>query len=280
MEIGVVMARDVVAREEMRTIAVAADELGLHSLWLTEHIAVPVEINSRYPYSADGRPPFGAENLWHESMVALGYLAGVTERIRLGTAVIPLFNRDPLSLAKQAASLDVLSGGRLELGLGAGWLVEEAQLLGHPHDHRGARLDECIDILRKAWAQKTFEHHGRFWDYPSRVGVHPQPVQGDRLPIWIGGSSERALKTTAERAIGNLFWYPRPEDVAAFRQRLDALRPGLKLAVSMRLGPDSSEKAEAISNNGADLLLLMDAGPAKTVVDNLRRFSREVAPAL
>jgi probable F420-dependent oxidoreductase len=279
MEIGVVLARVVVARDEMRKLAVAADELGLHSLWLTEHIAVPTEIASRYPYSADGKPPFGAENQWHESMVALGYLAGVTERIRLGSAVIPLFNRDPLSLAKQAATVDVVSGGRLELGLGAGWLVEEAQLLGHPHDHRGARLDECIDILRKAWTQKTFEHHGRFWDYASGVGVHPQPQQGGRLPVWIGGSSERALRTTAERAAGNLLWYPEPDAVAAFRQRLDALKPGLKLAVSMRLQSGALEKAEAIRDNGADLLLLMDTGPAEKVAENLRRFTREVAAA-
>jgi probable F420-dependent oxidoreductase len=277
MEIGVVMTRGLTSPGDLLAVAAEAERLGFHSLWATEHIAIPSEIASRYPYSADGRPPFGIDSEWHEAMVALGFLAGATSRLRLGTAVIPLFNRDPLSLAKQAASVDVLSDGRLELGLGAGWLAEEAQLLGHPHGHRGERLDECIDILRKAWTQQSFEHHGRFWDYPSAVGVHPQPRQGARLPIWIGGSSPRALRTTAERAVGNILWLASPEQVAAMRARLDALRPGLKLAVSMRLAADAAEKAAAIARAGADRLLLMPAGDAAAMAESLNRFA-DVAP--
>ena len=173
--------------------------------------------------------------------------------------------------------MDELSGGRLELGLGAGWLVEEAQLLGHPHDHRGARLDECIDILRKAWTQKSFEHHGRFWDYPGKVGVHPQPPQGPELPIWIGGESDAALRTTAVRATGNLLWMAAPEAVAVMRRRLDAARPGLRLAVSMRISDAGLDRAEATREAGADLLLLInDAGSAPTV-QSLRRYAKALA---
>ena len=159
-------------------------------------------------------------------------------------------------------------------------MAEEAVLLGHPHDHRGERLDECIDILRKAWSGASFEHHGRFWDYPWRVGVHPQPPQGGALPIWIGGESERALRTTAERASGNLLWLAPPEKVADFRQRLDAIKPGIKLAVSMRVEKDMREKAVAIRDAGADQLLLMNYVDTDTAVANLRRFTKEVAPAL
>ena len=213
-------------RDEWIRLAREAERLGYHSLWTNEHIAIPGQIRSRYPYTPDGVPSFKIDTAWHESMVALAFLAGVTERIRLGTAVIPLFDRDPLSLAKQAASVDDLSGGRLELGLGAGWLAEEAQLLGHPHDHRGARLDECIEILRKAWTQRTFEHHGRFWDYPWEVGVHPQPPQGAGLPIWIGGESERALRTTAQASLilRRAIWAS-----SALRRRTRSRRKALRL---------------------------------------------------
>jgi probable F420-dependent oxidoreductase len=276
MEIGVVLTRALSSRADLTRVARAAEGLGLHSLWTTEHIAIPSEIKSRYPYSDDGRPTFRIDSAWHEAMVGLAFLAGVTERIRLGTSVIPLFNRDPLSLAKQAASVDVLSEGRLELGLGAGWLAEEAELLGHPHDHRGARLDECIEILRKAWTSTSFEHHGRFWDYRWAVGVHPQPPQGAQVPIWIGGESDRALRTTAERAHGNLLWQAEKAEVADFRRRLDALKPGLRLAVSMTVEKDRDplEKASALAEAGADRVLLMDYAEAETAIRNLRRFAK------
>jgi probable F420-dependent oxidoreductase len=261
MEIGIVLTRSATPDPaEWVRIAREAERLGCHSVWTNEHIAIPSRIESRYPYTPDGKPSFHIDSAWYDALVALAFLAGVTERIRLGTAVVPLFDRDPLSLAKQAASVDDLSGGRLELGLGAGWLAEEAGLLGHPSDHPGGRLDECIDILRKAWTQRTFEHHGRFWDYPDEVGIHPQPPQGARLPIWIGGESERALRTTAKRAQGNLLWLADPVQVMQFRRRLDELKSGLKLAVSMRLEEHAADKARAIRDEGADLLLLMNPG--------------------
>jgi len=270
MDVGVVLTRALTPDPAawVRT-ARAAESLGCHSIWTNEHIAIPGRIESRYPYSPDGAPTFKIDTGWYEAMVALAFLAGVTDRIRLGTAVVPLFDRDPLSLAKQAASVDELSGGRLELGLGAGWLAEEAALLGHPSDHPGARLDECIDILRKAWTQPSFEHHGRFWDYPWEVGVNPQPPQGAKLPIWIGGESDRALRTTARRAQGNILWLGDPVDVMKFRRRLDGVKAGLKLAVSMRMEEHAGDRARAIRDEGADLLLLIN--PA---LDELERVIR------
>jgi probable F420-dependent oxidoreductase len=270
MEVGVVLTRTATAgRAEWTHLAREAENLGCHSIWTNEHIAIPSQIDSRYPYTPDGVPSFKIDSAWFDALVALAFLAGVTERIRLGTAVVPLFDRDPLSLAKQAASVDELSGGRLELGLGAGWLAEEASLLGHPSDHPGARLDECIEILRKAWTRRSFVHHGRFWDYPGEVGVHPHPPQGERLPIWIGGESERALRTTAKHATGNLLWLGDPVEVMKFRRRLDALKSGLKLAVSMRLEEHAADRARAIRDEGADLLLIMNPG------DGLARFLDE-----
>jgi probable F420-dependent oxidoreductase len=280
MEVGVVMMRATArSAEGLRQVGEACDLLGYHSVWLTEHTVIPVDIGSRYPYSQDGVPPFRHDTQWPEAMVSLGFLAALTRRVRLGTAVIPMTTRDPISLAKQAATVDVLSGGRLELGVGAGWLVEEAEVLGRPHDARGARLDEAIDIMRKAWTQSSFAHEGRFWKIPA-VGVHPQPVQGADLPIWIGGTSPAALRTTASRAAGNIVWLGGRDEVAWMRSRLPA---GRRVAAAVRLdfrNVDMAARAVEAREAGADrLLLVAPRGPSETVAD-LERFASEVVPSL
>ena len=280
MDIGVVLMPSLTcSSDDLRTAGAAVERLGYHSVWVTEHVVVPVEIRSRYPYSADGRPAFAPDTPWSEAIVVLGLLAAVTDRIRLGTAVIPMTTRDPVSMAKQAATIDALSGGRLELGLGAGWMIEEAEVLGLPHDHRGARLDEAIDLMRRAWTQPTFSHRGRFWDFPE-VGVHPQPPQGADLPIWIGGTSRAAVRTTLERAVGNVLWLAGPAEVADLRSRLGERR---RVAVSMWLdfrGGGLAARARALRDAGADLLLLAAPRPVRATVADLERFAGEVAPAL
>ncbi len=280
MDIGVVLLRAAVAPPaDLRTVARAADRLGYHSVWVTEHTVMPAEVRSRYPYSADGRPPFRPDTPWSEAMATLGFLAGVTDRVRLGTAVVPMLTRSPLAMAKQAATVDSLSGGRLELGLGAGWLTEEAEILGIPHDHRGARLDEAIDVMRRAWSEPTFHHDDRFWTIPE-VGVHPHPPQGAGLPIWIGGSRPAAVRTSAERAIGNLMWVSEPAEVAAMRASLPAER---RVAVAMWLdlrGDGAGERARALRDAGADLLLLAARRDTAPTVADLERFAAEVAPGL
>jgi alkanesulfonate monooxygenase SsuD/methylene tetrahydromethanopterin reductase-like flavin-dependent oxidoreductase (luciferase family) len=137
----------------------------------------------------------------NDPFITLAFAAGVTSRVRLGTAVVPLLATHPLALAKQAATLDVLSDGRAELGLGAGWLMEEATLLGHPTDHPSARLAESIDILRAAWRSGTFEWHGRYFDIPP-AGIYPQPLQRDALPLWIGGIGDAAVRIAAQHNAG------------------------------------------------------------------------------
>lgn len=273
MQIGVVLLRSVTASPaDLARLARTIEELGYHSIWVTEHIAIPVEIRSRYPYSEDGRPAFGPETEWPEAMVALGYVAAVTRRVRLGTAVIPMITRDPVSMAKQAATVDALSDGRLELGLGAGWLLEEAEVLGHPHDRRGDRLDEAIDIMRKAWTQPAFSHEGRFWRIPP-VGVHPHPPQGGELPIWIGGTRPAAIRTSAGRAAGNLLWMPTPAEVAEMRAELPTDR---RVAASMPFWygrGDPAPRARGLGDAGADLVLLVHYGEPAEVARDLERFA-------
>ena len=280
MQTGVVLLRSVTASpEHLARLARTVEDLGFHSIWVTEHMAIPVQIRSRYPYSEDGRPSFGAETEWPEAMIALGFVAAITRRVRLGTAVIPMITRDPLSMAKQAATVDALSGGRLELGLGAGWLLEEAEALGHPHDRRGDRLDEAIDIMRKAWSQATFSHDGRFWKLPT-IGVHPHPPQGRGLPIWIGGTRPAAVRTSAERATGNLLWMPKPAEVTAMRARLPSDR---RVAASMPFWygrGDPAPRARALRDAGADLVLLVHYGEPPDVARDLERYAGEALTSL
>src|SRR5581483_8409010 len=113
----------------------------------------------------EGEPPFPSDTVWAHATIALTFVAAVTERVKLSTCVIPMLTRDPLSLAKECATLDRLSDGRLELGLGAGWLKEEAELLGHPSDRPTERPAEAVEIMQLAWSQPSFEYSGRFWQF-------------------------------------------------------------------------------------------------------------------
>ena len=134
-------------RETVLGVARAAEQLGFDSVWTNSHTVVPASFKPRYPYSESGVPSWNAGTAWADAMTTLGFVAAATERVRLGIAVVPLIITDPITLAKQAATVDVLSDGRFELGVGAGWLLEEAHALGHPTDHRQARLEETVEVL-------------------------------------------------------------------------------------------------------------------------------------
>jgi probable F420-dependent oxidoreductase len=238
-------------------VARAAEAAGYDSIWVADHIAMPVNWSSRYPFTDDGAAPFDHRVAYTEALTTLAYLAGVTERIRLGSAVIPIITRDPLTIAKQAATVDILSDGRLELGLGAGWLLEEAVALGRPDDHPNGRLQETIEILRHAWSEDAFEYHGRFYDFEP-VGVHPQPVQS-HIPIWIGGVSPRLIRMAGQSATGTIVPARRPEQVL---EMVRAVRAGVpatnEIAVVFPVGPDAGADrayAEALSDAGATRLL-------------------------
>jgi probable F420-dependent oxidoreductase len=280
--VGVVLPRGATSGEPLRTIAREAEALGYASLWSTEHIALPLEFTSRYPFTADGRPPFKPTAKWFEGMVVLGFVAGITEHIGLGTAVIPLFNRDPLSLAKQAATVDCLSGGRLELGVGAGWLTEEAAVLGHPSDHRSKRLAEAIDILRKAWSPDPVEHHGAFYDIPA-VGVSPKPPQGAEIPIWIGGTGPAAIETTVSRAAGNILWTQDIDEARRLCGELKDRRGDVKVAVGMFYDPDLmklGDRVHALRGVGVNRVLLSPPGDTTLAVHWLTDFRSKIMSTL
>jgi probable F420-dependent oxidoreductase len=282
IHVGVVLPRGGADGVALREVALAAEGLGYQSIWSTEHIAIPVEIESRYPFTDDGIPPLRPDTEFFEAMIALGFAAAVTSRVRLGTAVIPLFNRDPLSLAKQAATVDCLSGGRLELGLGAGWLAEEATVLGHPTDKRGKRLDEAIDLLRTAWSAHPVEHHGEFYDIPP-LGISPKPIQGADIPIWIGGTSPGALRTTTSRATGNILWTQDLAEIERHVRELKQARADVQIAASVYYDRDyaiAAAHARALVGLGVDRILLSPSSNLDRTLDWLTAFASEVVPNL
>lgn len=268
------------SRDAILAYARAAEALGFDSLWTNSHIAVPVTFEPRYPYSDDHRPPWNATSTWLDAMTTLSFVAGATDRVRIGVAVVPLITTDPLTLAKQSATIDVLSNGRFELGIGGGWLTEEARALGHPTDHRTARMEETIEILRKAWGLPTFEHAGRFWQLPP-LGINPKPPQGARLPLWIGGHGDEAVRIAAEHDAGLFIWLPRrPELLAEYHRKLRARSEAAPLAASLILAEAEGRWLEAsreMRDAGADLLVIIRRYDSRAI-DDLARFAKEVLP--
>lgn len=258
----------------MTELAGAAEDMGFHSLWVAEHIAMPVSYASRYPFTDDGVAPFDHTVSYTEAMVTLGFLAGVTSRIRLGTSVIPIITRDPLSLAKQAATVDVVSGGRLELGLGSGWLLEEAHLLGRPSDHPRQRLAETIQVMEKAWVGADFEHHGAFYDIPP-TGVHPHPVQSP-IPIWIGGISDPMIAIAADQGVGVIIPARSDEEtIAMVRSAVQRLPRDRDVAVVLLPAGDASDvdRMAALRGVGATLIVVQLPNDRAVALDIMERLA-------
>jgi len=189
--------------EPLQQVAQKAEALGYESLWIPEHLAVPMEMTTPYPYSADGKFPGGTTVNIHDPFVALAYVAACTQRIRLGTGVFVLPLRNTLAVAKAVASLDVLSQGRFIFGIGIGWLEEEFAAVGMPFTDRAARSREAVRVMTALWSEDAPRFAGRFHNFPA-LGFNPKPVQQPHPPLIFGGESRPALKRAAELGDG---WY-------------------------------------------------------------------------
>lgn len=188
-------------------LAQTAEELGFDSIWISDHVVIPERISSAYPYSADGAFPTSPTQAYLEPLTTLGYLAGVTQRARLGIAVLILPYRHPLLTAKMISTLDNLSRGRVDLGIGVGWMREEFLALGQPEDvyvHRGSATDEQVRVMKTVWTEDVAGFDGRFYQFEP-LGAHPHPVQKPHPPIWIGGHTGQALRRVARYGDG---WLP------------------------------------------------------------------------
>jgi probable F420-dependent oxidoreductase len=182
--------------------AQVADRVGFESIWVPEHVAIPADYGSRYPYRAEGKLPGDDEDMpWPEPLLCLTYVAALTTKIRLGTIVIILPLRHPLYIAKEMATLDVLSKGRAMLGIGSGWLKEEFEALGLDFHVRGKRTDESIEAIRALWRDNPVRFSGKHFNF-GPLKCFPKPVQKGGIPIVVGGNSAPAIHRVARFADG------------------------------------------------------------------------------
>ncbi len=172
-----------------------AEQLGFHSGWVSDHVAWPQAIGSQYPYSDDGSFAPPPDMPWLDPIGTMFFVAACTETLKLGPTVMILGYRPPVLTAKAIASLDHLSGGRVILGVGVGWMREEFEVLGMPYDHRGKRADEQLELFQGFFTEARPSYSGAFYDVPE-VGFEPKPVNGS-VPIWVGGDSEAAFRRIA-----------------------------------------------------------------------------------
>jgi probable F420-dependent oxidoreductase len=186
--------------ENMVAVAREAESLGYHSLWTVQRILYPSAPRNEYPGSPGGPWPAYFESV-ADSLVALGYVAAATSRIRLGTAVVNPTYYSPVLLAKQLATLDVVSGGRLTVGAGLGWSEDEYAATGVPFRRRGLRLDECLRCLKLVWTEELVEFTGEFYGIPASR-IDPKPVQLPHPPLLVGGYSAAAIWRAVSLADG------------------------------------------------------------------------------
>lgn len=208
-------------------VAQKAEKLGFESLWIPEHLAVPLTMDTPYPYSADGQFPGGPDARLHDPFVALGFMAAHTKTIKLGTGVFVLPLRNPLAVAKAVVRVDVLSEGRMLFGIGIGWLKEACEAVGMSYTNRVSRTREWVTRLKTLWTEETPHFQGRSHSFPP-IGLHPKPVQPPHPPILFGGESEPALQRTAELGDGWVGVRHSPDSVKPRLARLKELVEGAK----------------------------------------------------
>jgi probable F420-dependent oxidoreductase len=253
-------------REVIDAVAAAAEAQGFSTLWSGEHVVMVDRPDSRYPYSADGQIAVPAAADWLDPLVGLSFAAAATQRIELATGVLLLPEHNPVLLAKQAASLDALSRGRLTLGVGVGWSREEFEALGVPFERRGARAAEYAAAMRVLWREDIASFSGEFLAYES-VRVNPKPVRHRQIPIVVGGNSDAALRRVAAWGDG---WYGfNLAGVGAVRQRIARLNElcaetgrdvrELQLAVALESGEPGD--VPALAELGVTELVLVESPP-------------------
>ena len=261
------------------SMAAALEQAGFASLWVSDHIVLPTRMGSRYPFAADGRATWPSTTPYLDALVALSVMAAATQRVALGTAVLVLPLRHPVVLAKQAASIDVLSGGRLTLGVGAGWLREEFDALNVPFDDPGSRLVEWMAIARDCWTGTPAAHSSERYELPEGVLCLPTPVH--EIPFLMGGHSPAALRRAGRLADGWLAQQSLPElDADELKRAVSVMRaaateagrdPGrqrvaLRLVESAGRGSEVAAAHSALEAAGVDEVIVnvdWDADPAE-----------------
>ncbi len=205
-------------------VAQRADQLGFEALWIPEHLAVPLDYAAVYPYHASGRPGFEPDVPFADPWVMFAHLAALTKRLQFGVGVFVLPLRNPFVVAKAAATAQLLSGGRIQMGVGIGWMREEFDAVGEKFERRGARMEEMMTVMRKLWTGDAVEHKGDWYSFEK---LQMSPGLSAPLPLVIGGSSDAAIRRAARIANG---WYGPPEDLAQAQESKERIRAALDSA--------------------------------------------------
>ena len=251
------------------------EELGFESVWLPEHLVLPVQ-QSGSPYAGHDHPPVRADAPVFDVFTMLAFFAGRTDRIRLGTNVYNIGLRHPFVTARAVATLDVVSGGRVELGVGASWLAEEWDAVGLDFTTRGRRVDEALTVCRRLWTEPVVEHHGEHFDF-APVAFEPKPVQRPTPPIAVGGDSAPARRRAALLGDG---WIPMNTAVDALpaaradiaRMRADAGRDE-PLVLTVMGGAADRGDVERYREAGVDRLVVSPWRRSAEAADGLRAFA-------
>jgi probable F420-dependent oxidoreductase len=280
MQIGINIAnhRDLLSKRYIHDTARMAEELGFDSVWIPDHAVVPRAVEARYG------------PVYYDAIAVLGYLAGITHRVRLGTTVLVIPYRHPMVLAKELASIDQLSEGRLILGVGVGWAEAEFQALGVSFAERGRYTDEALRVMQTLWSQDMPQYSGPYYSFADII-FQPKPVQHP-LPIWVGGQSRAALRRTAQCATG---WHPIDQSLAQLQTAMAILAtlsqqtgrqtPALCPRFTVRVRETASDAARQFMEGSteqitADLLQLQALGASHVVLstqtNDMARFHWEI----
>ena len=256
-----------------------AERLGFESAWLPEHLVFPLALSGS-PHPGEDHPPVPPQTPVFDAFAYLSWLAGRTTRIRLGTHVYLLALRHPFVAARAVQTLDIVSGGRAEVGIGAGWLASEWQAAGLDFRARGRRLDEAIAVCKRLWSEAVVEHHGEFFDF-GPVCFEPKPVQRPWPPLHVGGESEAALRRAARVGEGWLGLAHTPESVVGPIARLHALRARAETAdgafcVTVGSEVPDRETVCRLAGAGVDRLIVSPWRRSPEAVPALRRFADSV----
>ncbi len=287
MKVGLAFASSVAINfSDSLEICQRAEKAGFESLWGGEHVIIPDAIDSKYPYTEDGKIPAEPETPIPDPLIWLGFAAAAAPTLRLGTCILIVPQRNPLILAKELATLDQISDGRVELGLGVGWMKEEFDALGVPWERRGARNDEYIAAMRELWKGPHAEFHGDFVDF-NPVTCSPRPVNAD-IPILVGGDSDVAIRRAARLANGYFPGEGNPEELSKLIERLHAAcekegRDPASIEINAMFGAQMADPVagvEQLKEIGVGRIMVpafFFAGPGG--LDRMEAFAEQIMPA-
>lgn len=272
--------------EGAAAMATNADRCGLESIWAVEHVVIPDGYQSQYPYSDSGKIPGSDDADIPDPLIWLAYAAGITEQIRLATGILIVPQRNPVVLAKACATLDKLSNGRFELGIGVGWLEEEFKALGLPFAERGKRTDDYVAAMRSLWNEDKASYDGPFASFEKSI-QRPQPVQSGGVPIVVGGHSKAAARRAGRLGDG---FFP----ISATEEELVGLLEVMKQtaaehgrdgdAIEVTVGSwsprrDSIDKVKELEQLGIERLIVAPpTGKLDKLPEAMEALAEKIAP--